>query len=115
VRETDLVYAVVHYLEMIGAVGIRINSGMIRLEDATGRERVFRGAGRGTSDVIACLPRSGRFLAVECKVGRNKPTPAQMDFLERVRQAGGIAIVAYDITDVIKVVEEAVNPVILQG
>jgi Holliday junction resolvase len=50
------------------------------------------GYGRsGVPDVIACI--NGRFLAVECKAGANKPTALQVRELERIRQANGIAVV----------------------
>ena len=51
------------------------------------------GFGRsGVPDIIACV--NGRFLAVECKAGKNKPTLLQVREIERIRGAGGVAIVA---------------------
>jgi len=53
------------------------------------------GYGRsGVPDIIACV--SGLFLAIECKAGKNKPTALQVRELERVRSAGGVAVVAND-------------------
>jgi hypothetical protein len=44
----------------------------------------------------------GKFIAIECKHGRNKTTPAQDRFLEDVKKRGGYAVVAYDIDDLPK-------------
>jgi hypothetical protein len=37
---------------------------------------------------------NGRFLAIECKAGGNKPTPLQIREIGIIRRAGGVAIVA---------------------
>lgn len=50
------------------------------------------GYGRsGVPDIIACV--AGRFLAIECKAGRNKPTTLQVREIESIRHAGGVAVV----------------------
>jgi Holliday junction resolvase len=50
------------------------------------------GYGRsGVPDIIACV--NGRFLAIECKAGGNKPTALQIRELENIRRNGGVAIV----------------------
>jgi Holliday junction resolvase len=51
------------------------------------------GYGRsGVPDIIACV--NGRFLAIECKAGANKPTALQVREMENIRAAGGVAVVA---------------------
>jgi Holliday junction resolvase len=51
------------------------------------------GFGRsGVPDIICCA--NGRFLAIECKAGTNKPTALQVREIETIRTAGGIAVVA---------------------
>lgn len=50
------------------------------------------GYGRsGVPDIICCV--GGKFLAIECKAGNNKPTALQERELERIEEAGGIAYV----------------------
>jgi Holliday junction resolvase len=50
------------------------------------------GMGRsGVPDIICCF--GGRFLAIECKAGKNKPTQLQQHEIARIRAAGGIALV----------------------
>ena len=53
---------------------------------------VTGGFGRsGVPDVVCCM--DGRFLAVECKAGKNKPTPLQEAEIEKIRTAKGHAFV----------------------
>jgi hypothetical protein len=56
---------------------------------------------RGMSDIVAIVPRSGRFLAVECKRpdGRGRLTDEQLAFLASVQRAGGVAVVVADVLD----------------
>jgi Holliday junction resolvase len=50
------------------------------------------GYGRsGIPDIIVCV--NGRFLAIECKAGGNKPTALQIREMENIRRNGGVAIV----------------------
>jgi len=50
------------------------------------------GLGRsGVPDIICCS--NGRFLAIECKAGKNTPTPLQIREMTAIAEAGGIAIV----------------------
>lgn len=51
----------------------------------------------GVPDIVCCA--RGRFLAVECKANGGNPTALQARELERIDDAGGIAIVVRD-TDV---------------
>lgn len=50
------------------------------------------GFGRaGVPDIIGCY--QGCFFAIECKAGSNKTTELQERELEKIRRAGGVAIV----------------------
>lgn len=50
------------------------------------------GMGRsGVPDIICCV--NGRFLAIECKAGGNKPTILQQRELKLIADAGGSALV----------------------
>lgn len=48
-------------------------------------------ANNGTPDILACY--RGRFVGIECKAGKNKPTALQLRNLERIEEAGGLALV----------------------
>ena len=45
----------------------------------------------GVPDIIVCL--RGKFLAIECKAGNNKPTILQQKNLDAIKQQGGTAVV----------------------
>jgi Holliday junction resolvase len=50
------------------------------------------GLGRaGIPDIIVCL--HGYFIAIECKAGKGKTTALQDRELQRIRNAGGVALV----------------------
>ena len=50
------------------------------------------GFGRsGVPDIVCCV--NGLFLAIECKAGKNKPTPLQVRELEAIRRVNGVAVV----------------------
>jgi Holliday junction resolvase len=53
---------------------------------------VTGGYGRsGVPDIIACY--NGRFIGIECKAGKNKPTPLQEKNLKEIQASGGISLV----------------------
>jgi Holliday junction resolvase len=45
----------------------------------------------GIPDIVCC--HNGRFIAIECKAGKNKTTPLQDAHIARIRAAGGVAVV----------------------
>jgi hypothetical protein len=55
---------------------------------------------RGVSDIIGCIPKTGRFLAIEVKRPGNKPTAEQQQFIDTINGAGGLAFVAYSVEEV---------------
>ena len=48
-------------------------------------------ANNGTPDILACL--EGRFIGIEAKAGRGKPTDLQISNLRKIHNAGGVALV----------------------
>ena len=48
-------------------------------------------ANNGTPDILACV--YGRFVGIEAKAGKNKPTDLQTLNLKRIDDAGGLALV----------------------
>ena len=54
--------------------------------------------GQNGVDFFCCV--KGRFVAIETKIRPRKATPLQLLCLGKVREAGGIGFVAYDIIDV---------------
>jgi len=68
------------------------------------------GYGRaGIPDIIACP--SGRFLAIECKAGKGKPTALQEREMQMIEESGGLAFVAREnnmeeLCDLIELIKE---------
>ena len=65
------------------------------------------GYGRsGVPDIVGCF--ESLFFGIECKAGKNKPTPLQQLALDNISKQGGIAmVICEDNTD--KVVEELIG------
>ena len=64
------------------------------------------GFGRsGVPDLVCCL--KGKFIGIECKAGKNKPTPLQEKEMAAIRAAGGTTLVVNE--DNIDDVKELIN------
>lgn len=64
------------------------------------------GMGRsGVPDIIVCI--NGRFLGIECKAGKNKPTALQEHEMACIRAAGGMTLVVNEAT--LALVDEALR------
>ena len=94
--ETALVRACLDLLTFCGVLCWRNNTTGV-YDPARKRFRTFQGR-KGVSDILGVLPR-GKFLAVECKVGKNKLSPEQELFLGDVERYGGIGLVVYELGD----------------
>ncbi len=90
----------------------RNNVGVAKFKDRRGRTHtVVYGLHKGSSDLIGWTPHKitardvGRtmaiFTALEAKAPGGRPTPEQMNFIEQVRAAGGIAAVVRSVGDAI--------------
>ena len=93
-RERDLQTAILTYLRAQRIPCWKIGSGAFRVGG-----RYVRMGQRGMSDILGILP-GGRFLAVEVKLPGRPVSPEQRAFLELVRAAGGVGLVAYRVEDV---------------
>ncbi len=58
---------------------------------------------KGIADIIGCT-REGRFIAIEVKIPGGIVSPYQLEFMEKVKKNEGIAIVAYSLDDVMKII-----------
>ena len=66
--------------------------------------RFIRFGWRGCSDVLGMM-KDGRLLAVECKAKGGRLRPEQAAFLDLVRRFGGVAFVARECRDVLRVLD----------
>ena len=79
----------------------RQNTGGVPLHDGSGG---FRPAPfKGVSDIIGVMKPAGQVLAIEVKSQSGKLNAEQSHFLDSVRRAGGVAIVATSVDDVERV------------
>lgn len=103
--ETQLVAGCISHLNIAGHYVWRNNTGVFLHDYKTklGIQKTshIKASFKGASDIIG-IHKDGRFLAVECKVGKNKPTPQQDEFIRRVQELGGYAYVVYSIEDLAK-------------
>jgi len=89
-KEADIMRLCMLALSEAGCLIWRNNTGV--LPDKNGVPIRF-GLCVGSSDLIGVAP-DGRFLAVEVKTEKGKPTPEQERFISAVRAKGGIAGIA---------------------
>lgn len=87
--ERTLIKACLLILRQSGIFAWRNNTGALR--DTKNRPVYFGLA--GSADILGIMPPNGQMIAVETKVGANKPTPAQEAFLDEIKACGGLAIV----------------------
>ena len=59
----------------------------------------------GSADIIGILP-DGKFLAVECKSDNGRLSEAQKIFLDKIKNMGGISVVARTFKDIEKILIE---------
>ena len=64
--------------------------------------RKLQGQAKGTSDIIGMQKGTGRFIAIEIKIGADSLSPEQHEFLNDVSEGGGIAMIAHSLDDFLK-------------
>ncbi len=74
------------------------NTGIYDAKKGVYRQRMNNFKLKGVSDIIGIF--DGKFLAIEVKTEKGKLSEHQVEFLDRVRENGGIAIVARSVEDV---------------
>ncbi len=98
--EADIQKSILDYLRTRGYFCWRNNTGMQRSQ-YDGRERFIRYGLVGSGDLLG-LTKEGRFFSIEVKRPGKKPTPEQIEFMATINQMKGLALVAYNVDDVIK-------------
>jgi hypothetical protein len=61
---------------------------------------------KGSSDILGVLP-GGKIICIECKAGHGRLSPEQREFLEDIKNRGGLAIVAKSFRDIDKALRDA--------
>lgn len=91
-KEQDIQRKIIKYLESVGAYVVK----------------VVASNKSGTPDILACY--SGIFLAIEVKRPETKTNVSELQEynIKKIKEAGGIAIVSWDL-DAVKAVIENIN------
>ena len=91
----------------LGFVCLRLNSGKAwngkMVTTSTGHHaiidpRPIQLCPEGTSDMLFLMP-DGKYCFVESKIRPRKPTPQQVNFIERIKSLGGKAGVCYSVEE----------------
>lgn len=98
-KEQQIQSEILRLLRLKKCVAVKVPAGGIRSQQGS----FIRLAEKGVSDILACC--RGTFCAIEVKRPGNVPTSHQEDFLDDVRRAGGIGIVAYGLDEVIEMLD----------
>ncbi len=83
----------------------RENSGQFALE-TNGKKRFFRAGIKGIADIMGVYKGSPVAIEVKRPTTKKNVSADQKAFLQRYRECGGIAIVCWDATKVIELIEE---------
>jgi len=85
----------------------RQNSGTFQERNRDGSTRYIRAnTARGMSDIMGVL-KDGRTLAIEVKSRTGRMRPGQEEFLQTIRQAGGVAGVCRSVEDAQRLLGDA--------
>jgi hypothetical protein len=103
--ESSLVKQIIQYLNYLGHYVWRVNTGSLKVDN-----RFVQFGKKGMSDILGIHKDTGQLIAIECKVGYNKPSQFQKDFLEDINSRNGIAILAYKLEDVSEVFKDKELP-----
>ena len=101
IKESQLQRQIMDYLRLKKCVVVKFRA--VGIKKANGSFIPLPAGEKGVSDLLFCTP-DGRFGACEVKIKGNKPTQNQLDYLESIRKHKGIAILAYSLDDVIKMI-----------
>lgn len=107
--EADILRAIMQLLKRHPRVAQcwRQNSGTFAERNRDGSTRYIRAnTARGMSDIMGVL-KDGRTLAIEVKSRTGRMRPGQEEFLQTIRQAGGVAGVVRSVDDAVRLLEGA--------
>ena len=105
--ESEILRAILAMLRRHPKVALcwRQNSGTFQERNRDGTTRYIRAnTQRGMSDIMGALM-DGRTLAIEVKSRTGRMRPGQEEFLQTIRQAGGVAGVCRSVEDAIALLE----------
>lgn len=100
-RANALVRACMDYLAASGVYAWRQNNAPVPVRRGGDVVAFRRVETKGVPDILGVLPRSGRFLGVECKTGSGRLSPEQEEFRGRVEKCGGIYLAVWSVDELV--------------
>ena len=97
-KESAIVAACIKTLFTLGCYVWRNNTGSYTPE---GSNRFIRYGKVGSADIIGVM-KGGKFIAVECKSGKNQQTEPQKLFQKYIEEKGGIYILAHSVDELLE-------------
>ena len=98
--ETQITRAILEYLAVCRILAWRVNSRVVRMPGKGGLDRLVRFGGRpGMPDIAGVLP-GGRALFLEVKRAGGVTSREQVLMLNRLTEAGALALIVYGVNDV---------------
>lgn len=89
-KEQDIQGAIIKYIQSIGGMAFKQN-------------QIGIYAQAGVPDLLCCV--KGRFVAIEVKKPKKKPTAIQNAFIEAINKCGGLAFYATSVEEVKSTIE----------
>ena len=112
--ETDIQNTIMLELSKSGAIAFRNNVGAAKTE--SGGFVKFGVGGTGGSDLICIVPVEitpdmvgktlGIFTAIEVKTKKGRPTTNQNNFINAIKNNGGLAGIARSVDDALKIIND---------
>lgn len=98
--EDNFQISVARYLDSLNVLWWHTPNGGSR-NKIEGAKLKGMGTKKGVSDVIICEPRKNYSgLAIELKVGKNKPTPEQLEFQKKMNERGWKTLISYSLDEI---------------
>ena len=98
--EQEIQNSILEWLHFVGIFAWRNNSAGIYDQRSGAYRRKPKYAINGVSDILGILP-DGKFFAIETKANRRKKASYdQKQFISKINEQGGIALVAWSIEQV---------------
>lgn len=105
-KANDVTNAVVKMLNLKGFVAWRQNNGGVYDVKLGSFRKKGKSEMQGVSDIIGYCKKTGKFMAIEVKIGKDTLSVEQRMFLEDVNKAGGIGLVVKSTDDFLAQYEE---------
>lgn len=90
----------------LAKIGIRLWRNNVGLFDTKDGRKIRTGLCVGSSDLIGIVIVSGKFIAIEVKAEKGRPTKEQLAFIKMVNDCGGIAFIARSVEEAVKMLKE---------